>query len=67
MKTDADFVHTLTVTDIASGATECVAMRMRKQMMIVEAFDKMASELPFGMLGMLGMLGVSTRATTAPS
>ena len=30
LKTDSDFVHTLTVTDIASGWTECVAMRMRK-------------------------------------
>ena len=51
MKTDGDFVHTLTMTDIASGWTECVAMRMREQMLIVEAFDKVASELPFAMLG----------------
>lgn len=50
-KTDGDFVHTLTMTDIASGWTECVAMRMREQMLIVEAFDKVASVLPFAMLG----------------
>ena len=51
VKTDGDFVHTLTMTDIASGWTECVAMRMREQMLIVEAFDEVASELPFAMLG----------------
>lgn len=51
VKTDGDFVHTLTMTDIASGWTECVAMRVREQMLIVEAFDKVASELPFAMLG----------------
>ena len=44
-KTDGDFVHTLTMTDIASGWTECVAMRIREQMLIVEAFDEVASEL----------------------
>ena len=51
VKTDGDFVHMLTMTDIASGWTECVAMRMREQMLIVEAFEKVASELPFAMLG----------------
>ena len=51
VKTDGDFVHTLTMTDIASGWTECVAMRVREQMLIVEAFEKVASELPFAMLG----------------
>ena len=50
-KTDGDFVHTLTLTDIASGWTECVAMRVREQMLVIEAFDKMAAELPFAMLG----------------
>ena len=50
-KTDGDYVHTLTLTDIASGWTECVAMRVRDQMLVIEAFDKVASELPFAMLG----------------
>lgn len=50
-KTDGDFVHTLTLTDIASGWTECVAMRMRDQMLVIEGFDKVAAELPFAMLG----------------
>jgi hypothetical protein len=50
-KTDGEFVHTLTLTDIASGWTECVAMRTRNQMLIIEGFDKVAAELPFAMLG----------------
>lgn len=50
-KTDGDYVHTLTLTDIASGWTECVAMRMRDQMLVIEAFEKVTAELPFAMLG----------------
>ena len=50
-KTDGDFVHTLVLTDIASGWTECVAMRVREQMLVIEGFDKVAAELPFAMLG----------------
>jgi len=51
VKTEGEFVHTLTLTDIASGWTECVAMRVREQMLVVEAFDKVAAVLPFAMLG----------------
>ena len=50
-KSDGDFVHTLTMTDIASGWTECVAMRVRNQMLIIEAFAKVASDISFPMLG----------------
>ncbi|MCI0152454.1 ISNCY family transposase [Paraburkholderia fungorum] len=50
-KTDGEFVHTLTLTDIASGWTECVAMRTRNQMLVIEAFEKVAADLPFSMLG----------------
>ena len=39
-KTDGDYVHTLTLTDIATGWTECVAMRVREQMLVIEAFDE---------------------------
>ena len=42
---------TLTLTDIASGWTECVAMRVRDQMLVIEAFEKVAADLPFAMLG----------------
>ena len=51
VKTEGEFVHTLTMTDIASGWTECVAMRVRDQMLVIEAFVKVAAELPFTMLG----------------
>jgi hypothetical protein len=51
VKTEGEFVHTLTLTDIASGWTECVAMRVRDQMLVIEAFEKVAAELPFAMLG----------------
>ncbi|HXI91792.1 MAG TPA: hypothetical protein VNO24_17400 [Blastocatellia bacterium] len=50
-KTDGEFVHTLTLTDIASGWTECVAMRTRNQMLVIEASEKVAADLPFAMLG----------------
>ncbi len=46
-----NYVHTLTLTDIASGWTECVAMRVRDQMLVIEAFEKVAADLPFAMLG----------------
>lgn len=51
VKTGGDFVHTLTLTDIASGWTECVSMRVRNQMLVIEALDKVAIDLPFAMLG----------------
>lgn len=50
-KYDGNFVHTLTMTDIASGWTECVAMPVRNQLLVVEGFTKVAAELPFPMLG----------------
>lgn len=50
-KYDGNFVHTLTMTDIASGWTECVAMPLRNQLLIVEGFAKVAVALPFPMLG----------------
>jgi hypothetical protein len=39
VKTEGEFVHTLTMTDIATGWTECVAVRMREQMLVVASFD----------------------------
>lgn len=50
-KTDGDFVHTLVLTDIASGWTECVAMRQRNQVLVIEAMDRAAADLSFPMLG----------------
>jgi hypothetical protein len=45
VKTGGDFVHTLTLIDLASGWTECVSMRMRNQMLVIEALDKVAASL----------------------
>jgi hypothetical protein len=51
MKQDGNFVHTLVLTDIASGWTECIAMPARDQSLIVTGFAKVAAVLPFAMLG----------------
>jgi hypothetical protein len=50
-KTDGDYVHTLVLTDIASGWTECVAMPVRNQSLVVEALIVAEDDLPFAMLG----------------
>lgn len=50
-KTDGDFAHTLVLTDIASGWTECIAMPVRNQALVVEALSLAAAQLPFAMLG----------------
>jgi hypothetical protein len=50
-KIDSDYLHTLVLTDIASGWTECFAMRHRSQALVIDGMDKNASDLPFLMLG----------------
>lgn len=50
-KTDGDYLHTLVLTDIASGWTECVAMRHRSQALVIDGLDQVAEDLPFPMLG----------------
>ena len=50
-KTDGDYLHTLVLTDIASGWTECFAMRHRSQALVIDGLDKVADDLPFPMLG----------------
>ncbi len=46
------FVHSLVLTDVASGWTECVALPVREQALIVEAVRAVASRLPFPLLGL---------------
>ncbi len=36
-RAQGSFVHTLVLTDVASGWTECIALPVRKQSLIVEA------------------------------
>src|SRR6516162_7399531 len=50
-KTGGDFVHSLVLTDIASGWTECIAMPVRNQSLVVEGMAIAAANLPFAMLG----------------
>jgi hypothetical protein len=50
-KTDGNYVHSLVLTDIASGWTECVAMPVRNQLLVVQAMAGVAADLPFAMLG----------------
>ena len=50
-KSGGDFVHSLVLTDIASGWTECIAMPVRNQSLVVEALAIAAADLPFAMLG----------------
>jgi len=50
-KSDGNYVHSLVMTNIASGWTECVAMQTRNQLLVVQAMGKVAMEVPFAMLG----------------
>jgi hypothetical protein len=50
-KTEGDYAHTLVLTDVCSGWTECVAMPVRNQSLIVEALSIVDEVLPFKLLG----------------
>ena len=52
MKKDGNFVHTLTVTDIHSGWTECAALAVREQSLVVEGLSAIARVLPFALSGL---------------
>jgi len=41
------FLHTLVFTDVASGWTECVALPVREQTLVVEAISGLRPKLPF--------------------
>ncbi|WP_005034010.1 ISNCY family transposase [Holophaga foetida] len=46
------FVHTLVLTDVASGWTECVPLVVRSATLVVEAVARLREVLPFELLGM---------------
>ncbi|MBK9316414.1 MAG: transposase, partial [Acidobacteria bacterium] len=46
------FVHTLVLTDVASGWTEYVALPVREQSLIVEGITAVGTHLPFPLLGL---------------
>ena len=43
--------HTLTITDIASGWTECIALLVRESSLVVDALDRLRVGLPFPLRG----------------
>jgi len=45
-------VHTLVVTDIASGWTECLPLVVREQSMVVQALEILRTRLPVDILGL---------------
>lgn len=45
------FVHTLTLTDIATGWTECGALLVRDGSLVVEALSQLRAAMPFPLLG----------------
>jgi hypothetical protein len=45
------FVHTLVLTDIASGWTECIPLLVREANLIVEALERLRLTLPFALCG----------------
>src|SRR5215469_8026373 len=52
VKEGGNFVHTLTLTDIHSGWTECAALAIREQSLVVEGIDAVAGRLPFALRGL---------------
>lgn len=49
---EGSFLHTLVLTDVASGWTECLALLHRSQTAVVHALDRAQQLLPMPMLGL---------------
>jgi hypothetical protein len=49
---EGSFVHTLTLTDIHSGWTECAALVIREQTLVVEGISLIRHQLPFALRGL---------------
>lgn len=49
---EGSFVHTLVLTDIVSTWTECIALPVREQTLIVEAINGVRPKLPFPLRGL---------------
>ncbi len=48
---DGSFVQTLTLTDIASGWTECAPLLVREQVLLTEVLGEVRKRMPFPLLG----------------
>ncbi|CAB3680723.1 integrase catalytic domain-containing protein [Trinickia soli] len=51
-KIDGDFVHSLVMTDIATGWTECLTMPFRSGAFVVEHIKRVSHALPFPLRGL---------------
>jgi len=51
---EGTFVHSLVLTDVASGWTECVALPAREQILVIEGFAQVRAVLPFPVRGFNG-------------
>ncbi|MGF6478228.1 integrase catalytic domain-containing protein [Paraburkholderia sp. JPY419] len=51
-KIDGDFVHSLVMTDIATGWTECLAMPYRTGALVLEHIERVSRVLPFPLRGL---------------
>lgn len=52
VKQGKNFVHTLTLIDIHSGWTECAALAVREQSLVMEGINAIAQGLPFALRGL---------------
>lgn len=49
--TQGEYVHSLTLTDVATGWTECLALRNRGQQVVFTALVRARAQLPFPLVG----------------
>src|SRR3984893_7818326 len=49
---EGSFAHSLTLTDIHSGWTECAALVVREQTLVVEGISLIRRQLPFALRGL---------------
>jgi hypothetical protein len=54
------FVHTLTLTDVASGWTECVALVVRDGALVAAALDHLRTSMPFPFAGLIPITAASS-------
>ena len=48
---EGSFVQTLTLTDIATGWTECAPLLVREQKLLTEVLSEVRKRMPFALLG----------------
>src|SRR5215475_1966722 len=50
--TAGSYAHTLCLTDVASGWTECVALLLRESSLVIQAIESLRACLPFLLRGL---------------